>query len=315
MPEISATDDSLQSVLLLDLYEKIIHRDPRSTITWTSHVLGAISLVKSCKNKIIASNTGRRLATRLAVTLTISCGAAGIRVPNTLISLRDDLASYVGDAKWDFTGLVVGVVNLKADIHNRRFTRSSEVAEKAKELDGRFADLERALPTSWMPRRLYFSGHPLIFGHYYDIFPDHFVTQVRNAIGTVRLMLNDMILKHAPGEGSVPRNDAATAISEITGQICAALPQFILPGARPDNEMPFSPVQRLQCQTSIAPLYIAGQLSTDHGMRDWVIHALEHMAEVGAMKTAKDVAGILRVTPDTDYWMIYSMLGSYALAA
>lgn len=206
-------------------------------------------------------------------------------------------------------------MNLKADIHNRRFTRSSEVAEKAKELDGRFADLERALPASWMPRRLFFSGHPLIFGHYYDIFPDHFVTQVRNAIGTVRLMLNDMILKHAPGDGSVPRNDAAIAISEITGQICAAVPQFSLPGARPDNQMPFSPVQRLQCQTLIAPLYIAGQLSTDHGMRDWVIHALEHMAEVGAMKTAKDVASILRVTPDTDYWMIYSMLGSYALAA
>ncbi|KAL5352028.1 hypothetical protein ACLOAV_001971 [Pseudogymnoascus australis] len=315
MPDFSATDETLQSVLLLDLYEKMVNRDHQSSMAWTAHVLGAVSLVKSYRNRIMTSYTCRQLATRLVVTLTISCGAARMRVPNTLIALREDLSSHIDNAKWDFTGLVVHVVNLQADLHNCRFTCSSEVAERAKGIDDRFAELERTLPPSWIPRRIFLPGNPLLFGHYYDIYLGHFVTQVRNAIRTVRMMLNDMVLKHSPGDVSVPRYDAAIAISEIAGQICAAIPQFILPGVQPDNQVPFSPLQKLQCYTLIAPLYIAGQLSTDHGLRDWVIHSLEYMAEVGVMKTAKDVADILRATPDMDYWIIYSMLGSYALAA
>ena len=42
---------------------------------------------------------------------------------------------------------------------------------------------------------------------------------------------------------------------------------------------------------------------------------MDYIAETGSMRTAKDVANILRLTPDVDYWAVYAMLGSYAFTA
>ncbi|KAH8588202.1 hypothetical protein B0O99DRAFT_525394 [Bisporella sp. PMI_857] len=315
-PQTSTTDETLQSILLLDLYEKIVNRNPGSSTSWMSHLRGAMSLIKARGKRNFSSYTGHRLATRLAVTLIISCGVASVRVPDAVVTLHRDLASYADHPKWAVTALVVNVVNLRADYHNGRFACLSEVAKRAKELDDLFANLERMLPPSWMPRRVFCpSYNPLLFGPYYDIYQDHFVTQLRNAIRTMRLLLNNMIWENSLGDASDPRKVAAKTIREIAGEICAAVPQFILPEARPVNQAPFSPLQRLQCYTLLAPLYIAGQLSTDYALRDWAVYTIGYIAEASRSKTAKDVACILRATPGMDYWIIYSMLGSYALAA
>ncbi|KAL5324088.1 hypothetical protein ACEPPN_008631 [Leptodophora sp. 'Broadleaf-Isolate-01'] len=315
MPEISATNETLQSVMLLDLYEKLVNRDPLRSMAWMSHVLGAVSLVKSSGNGLIASHTGRRLATRLAMTLAISCGAASVRIPDALTSLREDLSSHVGDTKWDFAAVVVDVVNLQADIASLRITCSPEIAGRARELDTQLESLETTLPRSWAPRSVSISAHPLLFGSSYDVYQDHFVAQVRNAFRTVRLMLNSIILKHCPPEMSTPRRDAARAINVLSEQICAAVTHFILPAARQGIEARFSSLQTLQCYTLIPPLYIAGQLSSNQALRNWAIEIMDHMAEAGTMKIAKEVANMLRLTPEVNYWLVYSMVGCYALAA
>ncbi|KAH8593860.1 hypothetical protein B0O99DRAFT_514837 [Bisporella sp. PMI_857] len=315
IPEISATDETLQSALLLDLYEKLVNQDPLSSMAWMSHVVGAVSLIKSCGDRLITSHTSRRLAARLAMTLAISCGAVSMRIPDALISLREDLSSLVGDTKWDFAAIVVDVVNLQADIASLRITCSSEIAGRAKKLDRQLESLETTLPPFWAPQSVFISAHPLLFGSSYDVYQDHFVTQVRNAFRTVRLLLSNIIMKHCPPELSVLRSDAAKAIEVLAEQICAAVAHFVLPGARQGNETPFSSSQTLQCYTLIPPLYIAAQLSTSHALRNWAIHVMDHMAEAGTMKIAKDVATMLRLTPEVNYWLVYSMVGCYALAA
>ena len=315
VPGISATNETLQSVLLLDLYEKLANRNPLDSMAWTSHVIGAISLIKSCGDTIITSHTGRRLATRLAMTLAISCGAASIRIPDALMSLREDLSSLVGDTKWDFTAIVVDVVNLQADIASSQITCLGEIAERARKLDGQLESLETTLPPSWAPRSVSMPAHQLLFGSSYDVYQDHLVTQVRNAFRTVRLILNNMVLKHCPSELSVPRNDAARTIDLLAEQICAAVTHLVLPRAQQGSEAKFSSSQTLQCYTLIPPLYLAGQLSSSQDLRDWAIHVMEYMAVAGTMKTAKEVADMLRLTPDVNYWLVYSMVGCYALAA
>jgi hypothetical protein len=42
---------------------------------------------------------------------------------------------------------------------------------------------------------------------------------------------------------------------------------------------------------------------------------LEHIAEVGSIKMARDIANLLRMRLDIDFWTAYVMTGSYALAA
>ncbi|KAH7382879.1 hypothetical protein BKA64DRAFT_171972 [Cadophora sp. MPI-SDFR-AT-0126] len=314
-PEFSATNETLQSVLLLDLYEKLVNQDPLSSVAWMSHVEGANSLVKSYGDRFIATQTGRRLATRLAMTLAISCGAARIRIPDALLSLRQILSSFAGDAKWDFTAIVVDVVNLQADIASLQITSSSEIAERAKKLDRQLQSLEATLPPFWAPQSVFISAHPLLFDSSYDVYQDHFVTQVRNAFRTVRLVLNGFIQKHCPPEMCVLKNDAANIILMLTEQICAAITPFVLSGNQQGIEGRFSSLQTLQCYTLIPPLYIAGQMSSSQALRTWAIFVLDYMAEGGRMKIAKDVANILRCTPEVDYWQIYSMVGCYALAA
>jgi hypothetical protein len=50
-------------------------------------------------------------------------------------------------------------------------------------------------------------------------------------------------------------------------------------------------------------------------MRSWILDLLEHLAEVGSMKMAREVADHLRTRQDADFWPVYCMTGSYALAA
>lgn len=310
------TDETLQSILLLDLYEKMVNRDIKSSVSWLSHVQGAMSLVKARGDRNFSSYAGRRLATRLAMTLTISSGAASVRVPEALVDIRDDLASSADHPKWSVTSLAIDVVNFKADYSSGLFASTSEVAERATELDRAFEKVEKMMPQSWLPLRIFSTRYnPLLFSSYYDVYQDHFVTHVWNVIRTMRLMLNNMIREHSSGNATNSVRNAMKAISEITEEICAAVPQFLLPGARHFNNISFSPLQSVQFYALLAPLYIAGQISTDQDLREWIIQTMEYMAETGRMKAAKDVADILRFTPDVDYWAVYAMLGSYAFAA
>ncbi|KAK4031581.1 hypothetical protein C8A01DRAFT_21222 [Parachaetomium inaequale] len=315
-PHALASDETLQAVLLLDLYEKMVNRDPRSSVSWMSHVQGAMSLVKGRGARNFSSPLARQLATRVAVTLTISCGATGVPVPEALKALRRDLDSFADNAKWDFTALLVDIVNFRADVQNGKFVCSAAASNRARVLDNQLASLETTLPLSWKPRRVYTMGHnPYVFSHYYNVYPDHFVTQVRNAIWLMRLTMNDIVRRHEPGGASNAETNASRTIIDLTRQICAAVPQFVLPDAQPENRVPFSPLQRLQCYTLLTPLYLAGQLSTDNHMRNWIGHSMEYMAEAGNMKMAKDITDILRTKPDVEYWTVYAMTGSYALAA
>ncbi|KAK7178222.1 hypothetical protein PSPO01_15726 [Paraphaeosphaeria sporulosa] len=315
-PHMSASDETLQSVLLLDLYEKLANHDPRSPTSWMSHIQGAMSLVKARGHSNFYHGIACKLASRVAITLTISCGAATCPVPDELMSLRRGLDCFIIDAKWCFTALLVDAVNLRADVHNGRFACAADAAGRAKEIQDRLYSLETTLPPSWNPRRLSLAkSHPHVFGHYYDVYPNHFVTQVWNAIRIMRLEMNDILQRHSLSHISNAETSTSKTISDISRQICAAVPQFILPEARPENALPFSPLQMLQCCTLLSPLYLAAQLSTDNHMRDWIHHIMQHMVEAGNMKIARDVADILRTRPDIDYWTVYAMTGSYALAA
>ncbi|KAH7111120.1 hypothetical protein B0J11DRAFT_199548 [Dendryphion nanum] len=311
-PHASASDETLQSVLLLDLYEKITNRDLRRLSSWMSHIQGAMTLVGARGNKNYSSPMACQLASRVAVTLTISCGAATLPVPDGLMVLRRDLDGLILDAKWYFTAMLVDVVNLRADVRSDRLASRAEVAERASELGRRLATLEEKLPQSWQPKSVLTVGQdPRVFGRCYDIYPSHFITQVWNAIRTMRLEMNSMVRNHDCDSDT----SASEAITCISRRICDTIPQFILPGAWPGNGEPFSPLQKLQCGTLLMPLYLAAQLSTDVHMRDWIIHSIDYIAEMGNMKIARDVSAILRSTPNVDYWIVYAMTGSYAVAA
>ncbi|KAK9777097.1 putative Zn(2)-C6 fungal-type domain-containing protein [Seiridium cardinale] len=356
-------DATLQAVLLLDLCEKLacVGRRPdrtsypglqedndsnnnnnNGTITedpWMSHLRGALELVRirGLKRRY-SSPTARRLAARLTMTLVISCGVAGVHVPQELEELRMGLSPHLDilpqiedrgaikawnpddtrvDPKFAVTSLVIGVVNLVADLSQGK-RLPPDLFRQAKELDNRLAAMERELPSSWQCERICTEeGSPVVYGDHYDMYVDHFVTQVRNVIRSMRLLLLEMIQKHCRVHEDVDdyRTRTARLIDSLCGNICAAVPQFVWPQARSENCIPFTPLQSLQCYTLLSPLYLAAKLSTRVKMRAWIIGTLQYMAGFGGMKAANSIARILQSHPDVSYWQVYAMLGSYAFAA
>ncbi|KAK9481726.1 hypothetical protein V1527DRAFT_478754 [Lipomyces starkeyi] len=317
---LAVTDPVLQSVLLLDLYEKMVTRNPQSIVSWMGHVNGGLALVILRGRRNLKSYISRRLVTRLITTLIISCAAASVRIPRALEELSHEHVPKLpeDDAKWTHNGLVMAVVNFNADVREGKFSSGMEVVAEAKRLDEAFAAREAALPLERRPVRVTIEeDNPLVLEGFYHQYQDHFITQGRNVFRIMRLLLNDVIQQHIVVEEDASDSNAKISrkIIECTARgICASVPQFVLPGIRLENQVPFSPLQALHCYTLLGPLYIAGQLSRDCRLRCWVLNTLHHIAATGGMEMAKRVADTLTASPDASFWEVYAMLGSYAFA-
>ncbi|EEU36904.1 uncharacterized protein NECHADRAFT_42175 [Fusarium vanettenii 77-13-4] len=313
-PRALRSDQTLQSVLLLDLYEKICGQDTQQPRSWISHIQGAMSLIEARGNFDLSSPIACELARNVVTTLTISCGAVKAPVPDSVLLLRRRLDGHVLDTKWEFMNILLDIVNLRADIHNGRWlNHTAEAAERAKGLDRRLVSLEQKLPEDWKPVPCFTTirHKPLLLDGYHDAYPNHFVTQLWNTLRAMRLEMTKIIKDHDPSSEAA----ASKTINSTARKICHAVPQFMLPGSRPENAGPFSPMEKLQCRSLLSCLYLAAQLLADEHLREWTCACMEYIAERGGMRVARDIAGIIRGRMDVDYWTVWAMTGCYAMAA
>jgi hypothetical protein len=309
----SNVESLLLSIILLDMYEKVTSRNPQALSSWMSHAVGGLSLLLSHSSQLISSPMGCRLSARLISAITVSCGTTAVSVPESVVQLRGLLDPFLSDIKWRFTGILRHVVNLQVDIRHHVIGDSTiDLAERAWYLDKLLQNLYTTLPPFWKSRKTFLLS-PLILGSHYNVHESHYITQVTNGIHVMRLMVNNIILKHILGETS--SNNVLCRTQDIIQEICDSVPQYILSTGRWENSVPFTPLQSLQCYTLLAPLHIAYQQSAQSNVRDWIIQALRYMSETGGMKAAQEVMEIIGNTPDLDYWMVYATIGGYALAA
>ncbi|KAI9150007.1 hypothetical protein HJFPF1_09757 [Paramyrothecium foliicola] len=314
----SQVEEILQSIILLDMYEKMLHRNPQGSPSWMSHAEGAMSLTKAHAEQLASTSAGRQLGARLMTSLTVSCGAMAVRVPSALAGLRRLLDPYMSGAKWQFSGILAEIVNLQADLRDSKDGDLPGLTKRAEELDGLLFNLQSTMPPSWRARRISsISPHPLVFGTYYEVFSDHFVTQVNNGIRVARLIVNKIMLPKCwiQTPNAHDSNKIALKISEITQGICATVPQFLLQNTQASSPVPFTSLQRLQCRMLLAPLYMAHQVSSDVRMKDWIYNCLLFIAVRGDMKLAQDIADLMKNSPQLDYWFVYAMVGCYAFGA
>jgi hypothetical protein len=300
----------LQSVLLLDLYEKmVVHRNVERSSqpgSWLSHVSGALHLVQIRPTDGFSDPVTVQLAMRTAFALTISCGAAGIHVPKALSALQRDLDHYIRRPKWTFIDVLSAIINLRADIRASRL-RPYELLQRAQELDIRLRLRESDIPNSWKPRRIS-ADNAMILNGYYDLYPCHYATQVFNAFRIMRLELNRIICELNLD------SSASQTILKITQDICASVPQFILSTTKAESTLPLSPLQILQCKGSLTPLYVAAQMTSEPRIRAWILQTFGHMGDNG-VKLATDVTHVLLSALETDYWRVFTMVGSCGITA
>ncbi|KAG7038787.1 ThiJ/PfpI family protein, partial [Colletotrichum scovillei] len=307
-------EKALQTILLLDMYEKLVHRDPAQSQSWLSHAQGGLSLLGARETSIVSTPTGCQVAARLVTAVTVSCATVGDKVPPELTKVRRNIGYRVKSVKWTFLGVLAQVVDLKSDIIHGRVS-TLELLVKAKGLDERINALDKARPPSWKPKTIQVTADEQILGCFYDIYPDHYITQVSNAICTIRLILYHLIKTYVPEESRPKEYTFHGTSRDSINQMCASVPQFILPGIHETNSLPFSPVQQLHCSTFLAPLYLINQVSEDKKVKAWVQRCLKFMWESGGFKSAKEILHVTQTAPDLDYWTVFAMTGSYALGA
>lgn len=288
----------------------MIYRNPNESRSWMVHLNGGLSLLETFGQHIIQSRTGRDLSIRLVTAITVSCAAAEVRIPPAVETIRNKLNPFDNTVKWKFIGILCAVVDLQADVTKATTTISmTDICMRARLLDAQLQALHETIPMTWQPRVISpVREDALIFSNYYNIYMNHYVTQVTNGIRVVRLLLQQILSRY-----SSEHNTRAT-INDLTEQICASVPQFLLPGLQ-SAKTPFSPFQQLQCCTLLAPLYMANQVSKNSLMTSWIIRCLEFMSENGTMKIAEEMVCLIKTNPGLNYWRVYAKVGCYALAA
>ncbi|EXJ85029.1 hypothetical protein A1O3_05704 [Capronia epimyces CBS 606.96] len=325
-PDLAARDSTLLAVLLLDLFEKIMNNNPRSSPSWMSHVNGALALVKVRGTNQFHTYVGLRLSVRLFSNILISCIAADAPVPPAMYKLRQDIEPFLGtiDPKWQVSQLVMEYTTLRGAIHDGHFV-TSEVIVQAKLLDDKFRMLAETLPRSRISRRIPVQWQSdEVVDQYYDVYPDLLTVQACNVIRMIRILLHDTCRSAYMDMAS--RHDGPLLNQHIrcATQMIDALALEILP-AEPrcagidhgcESTDDFSPSQKMHCYTLLFPFYVAGMYaSPGSGIPDQIMLHLKSMASTSGVKNASVVADMLAASERLPPWSIYAILGSYAFAA
>lgn len=322
----SASDSTLLAVLLLDLFEKITNSNPKSSVSWMTHVNGALALVKLRDSIQFQTYIGRRLSFRLSTSLLISCVAASARVPPALRNLRTELEHYVNveDPKWKVTGLSMKTAEFNAALQEGILS-NNEIVLQAEKLDNDFSSLSANMPTTWLSQRKYLQKpSQRVFGQFYDLYPDYFTTQTRNVIRMTRLMLNDQIrtvykkqsLESDTMTETMQLSFIERIMDDLAREICASGPQFTGTDDSGTHKTVEDPVQKFLCYTIIFPFYVAAlYASTGSMIKPWVLNQLRYISKQIGIRHAGTVADILEEEEPKEPWAVYAILGSYAFAA
>jgi hypothetical protein len=303
----SLGNETLQSVLLLDLYEKMSYQYQQLSeypSLRLSHIQGALSIIQSRPKGELSNPTMQQLAARTVFALTYSCGAAGIPIPEALVELYHRLGSHVLGSSWTLLSLYFRMINFNVAVQAGR-VGLREIIEGAHEFLDEVSYAQSQIPLSWQPYRRDTSD-AFAFDGYYDIYPRHDAPQHFNAHRILRLEVYAGIHKLQPS------TEVAEEIIQISREICASVPQIIIPTARPQNTFPLSPLQILECSGSLTALYAAVRFTQDPAMRAWILQTLIYMADNG-VKMAQIVIDIIRYSPEMTSWDVYSIVGTYSV--
>ncbi|KAL9127921.1 MAG: hypothetical protein Q9175_007641 [Cornicularia normoerica] len=347
-PREATKDTTLMASLLLDLFEKITDCKPRNNKSWTSHVNGALALVKFRGLEEFQGPSEFNILVRLSTHYIISCVASGSPVPDTL----DAVQAYIGnrlngqDPMLRLSNLMVQYANLRSEVR-RGMLSNDEYIELSMELDGNLKALDLELPPYWQYSTIFLDhSSDRTFDLHFDSYSNPRVCQARNILRVIRILLNESLIKHCLASPTCDKYSILTGIARdnieiLAGEICACVPQYVdcddaarhrlptsekseLPNQTPNHNLDLgpggaghthTPNHQLDCYTLIFPIYVAGRSKAVPNVRPWVLKQLHYISGHFYVRNAEVVAQMLERETDVSPWEVYAMLGSYAFAS
>ncbi|KUJ13966.1 uncharacterized protein LY89DRAFT_672237 [Mollisia scopiformis] len=187
-----------------------------------------------------------RILGRLSTNHLISSVASNLAVPMDLQEVRAYCGEHLNvvDPKWRLSDLMVSYANLRSQIRGA-YSSSINSTEK-------------------------------LWDNQVDQYPSRHVTQTWNVCRLIRILLNESILKYS-GElerkttttnGVAPRQTLRDNVEMLAKEICSSARQYtdcrdksnlMKSGIQTTLPHTHNPAEKLDCYTTIFPLYIAGQ--------------------------------------------------------
>ena len=339
-------DTTLMAPLLLDLFEKITDSQPSNNKSWTSHVNGALALVKYRGFAYFEDPSRFTILVRISLHYIVGCVATGSPVPDMLHAIQAFIGQRLRaqDPMARLSDLMIQYASLRNKLESSSFS-TDEYVGLSEELDRKIQALDLELPPDWQYSTVLLDQKSdRAFELHFHSYSNPRVCQARNILRVVRILLNETLIKH---HRAAPTNDTCSAllgvvnanIDLLAGEICASVPQYIdcddaarhrlvewskFPDLNSDGFVNHdsggsthlhTPHHQLDCYSLIFPLYVAGRSDAVPNVRPWIIKQLHYMSSHFFIRNAETIAQLLERETDVCPWEVYAMLGSYAFAS
>jgi hypothetical protein len=193
--EDAAQDSILLSIMAISMFENITGSSQLSVKAWTEHVNGASTILKLRGRSQLRSKAGFSLFIHVTSHLLISCVQRELPMPPPLMELRLEAFSMVPpDPGWRFLKTIDAYCLFRSAIREGTLMDSEAIIAQALKFDDEIVQIFSTVPAGWIYETVYTDADPeLIFNGSYDIYYDHWIAQLWNAMRVCRIMLNQTI--------------------------------------------------------------------------------------------------------------------------
>jgi hypothetical protein len=332
-PNDARNDSTILSVMLLDMYEKIVNSGLDHGEAWATHINAALALVKLRGDNQFHDIAGLRILIRLSINAEINCSVGERPIPSQLLDLRRTLAAYIPkpiNPKWRQNELMQEYMGLRQRMKDGTIS-DLEAVRIIRDIDAKLLASTKDFGPHWCQKAVYVqhkSRHH--FEAYHHAYESEESARMWNLVRLERILLNEVIWSHSRALSSQERDMTCQIINDMAREICTTVPQFIHGIALPISLMTSTVdgvsldkakkpkvepngAQQLACYSLIYPLYIAARSPlVSQDIRDWIIGELRFMADFHGIENAAKVVKILKEKGAGNILHVYKILGSYA---
>lgn len=322
---------TLDTTLLLDLFEKITGPEITSVVSQRAHIDGALALVKLRGLQQFSDPGGLKALTRLSLNAVVISISLGDSIPRGIFEIRQHMAQFVdiSNPKWKLTGITLEITELVSDIAKNLLTAEEKV-KRCVDYENQLRILDREAPPSWSYERMYTGEVPndTTLDGFYDTYASRMDTQMWNVLRFMRLTLCDEIIdscSHMQGEASKRAYETAALVVQ---EICATVPQMTdcngpartkLPAESRTSSHTHTLSHYLDTYILLFGLYAAAwSRGCPPRAKVWIVEQLDRIADHLGVKEAATIAELLKIQGErarVGLWQVYRLIGSYAFAA
>ncbi|TVY92119.1 hypothetical protein LAWI1_G003216 [Lachnellula willkommii] len=195
-PKEAIKNTSLLATLLLDLFEKITGRQPLNSKSWTSHVNGALALVRLRGLDHFQDPAEFHVLVRFNNHFLIGCVASGSLVSDVLLAIRRYVEERldVPDYTLQMSDSMISYAKLQNE-KRRGVLSDEEFIEVSLELDAKLQALDLNMPPPWgYSRTLLSHKSERSFDLYFDTYSHRNKCHARNIFRVARILINESLI-------------------------------------------------------------------------------------------------------------------------